>query len=75
VGEDSRPTALPGSTDFVKYKEHRIMNIQSFRYGVTGRLGYGSVNVHAFYGLSDIFEDGKGPTGNQLEIGVSFNPF
>jgi hypothetical protein len=75
VGTDTRPGALEGSTDFVKYKEHRIRNIQSFRYGVTGRLGYGSVNVHAFYGLSDIFDDGQGPTGNALEIGISLNPF
>lgn len=75
VGTDTRPGALPGSTDFVKYKEHRVRNLQNFRYGVTGRVGYGSVNVHAFYGLSDIFDDGKGPTGNALEIGLSFNPF
>ena len=75
VGVDTRGTALPNSTDFVKYKEHRILNVQSYRYGLTGRLGYGAVNVHAFYGLSDVFEDGKGPTANALEIGISFNPF
>jgi hypothetical protein len=38
-------------------------------------VGYGNVNVHAFYGLSDLFEDGRGPQGNALEIGLSFNPF
>jgi hypothetical protein len=75
VGTDTRPGALPENPDFVKYKEHRIRNLQGFRYGVTGRVGYGNVNVHAFYGLSDIFEDGRGPQGNALEIGLSFNPF
>jgi hypothetical protein len=75
VGDDTRPGAYPANADYVKYKEARILNVQSFRYGVTGRVGYGSVNLHAFYGLSDVFEDGLGPTGSALEVGISFNPF
>lgn len=75
VGDDTRLGALPNNADYVKYKEHRIMNLQSYRYGVTGRLGYGAVNLHAFYGLSDVFKDGEGPAGTALEVGISFNPF
>jgi len=75
VGDDTRPGAYPANTEYVKYKESRILNVQSFRYGVTGRVGYGAVNVHAFYGLTDVFEDGLGPTANALEVGISFNPF
>ena len=75
VGTDTRPGALPGNTDFVKYKEHRLLNVSNFRYGVTGRVGYGNVNIHAFYGLSEVFEEGQAFTANPLEIGISFNPF
>lgn len=75
IGTDTRATALPGDTEFVKYKEHRVKNIESFRYGVTGRIGYGNINLHAFYGLSNVFEDGQGPTANALSVGISFNSF
>ncbi len=75
VGDDTRATAYLANPDYVKYKEHRILNLQTYRYGVTGRLGYGAVNLHAFYGLSDVFESGKGPEASALEIGISFNPF
>lgn len=75
VGTDTRPNALPGNVDFVKYKEHRIQNVANLRYGITGRVGYGNINLQAFYGLSDVFNDGAGPTANALEVGISFNPF
>jgi hypothetical protein len=75
VGTDTRATALPGNTDYVKYKEARIMNLESYRYGVTGRIGYGAVNLHAFYGLSNVFQAGQGPEAQTLEIGLSINSF
>ncbi len=75
VGEDTRPTAYPANPDYVKYKESRVLNLETFRYGLTGRVGYGAVNLHAFYSLSNAFKEGNGPEGNALEVGISFNPF
>ncbi|MFT7588081.1 MAG: hypothetical protein ACI959_000287 [Limisphaerales bacterium] len=75
VGDDTRAGALPNNPDFVKYKEHKIPNLRTFRYGATARVGYGSVNLHAYYGVSTVFETDKGPEANSLEIGISFNPF
>lgn len=73
VGDDYRLGAID-PTDQVKFKEHRIENVAKFRYGLSGRVGYGNINLHAYYGLSDVF-DSEGPKANLLEIGLSFNPF
>jgi hypothetical protein len=71
VGEDY----LTGSSDQIKYKQYRIKNVSTLQYGPTLRVGYGKVNIQAYYGLAGIFEDGKGPSGTPLTVGVSFNPF
>ncbi len=59
----------------VKVKIFRYEALNMFRYGPTVRIGYGAINLQAFYGLSELFNEGEGPTGFPLEIGVSFNPF
>ena len=64
-----------GSNDEIKYKEYRVKNLTGLQYGPTLRLGYSKVNLEAYYGLAPIFVDGKGPTGNPITIGISFNPF
>lgn len=71
VGDDY----LTGSSEEIKYKQYRIRNMNNLQYGPTLRLGYGKINIQAYYGLATIFEEGKGPTGNPLTVGVSFNPF
>jgi hypothetical protein len=71
VGEDF----LLGSDDEIKFKTYRSKNLSNLQYGPTFRIGYSKVNLEAYYGLAEIFEEGKGPTGNPLTIGVSFNPF
>lgn len=59
----------------VKIKLFRYDALNQFRYGPTFRLGYGAVNLQAFYGLSDLFEKDRGPVGFPMEIGISINPF
>lgn len=71
VGDDW----ISGSADEIKYKNYRIKNMGKLQYGPTLRLGYSKVNLEVYYGLSDIFEEGKGPSGNPITVGVSFNPF
>ena len=57
----------------IKIKEKKVPELARFRYGLTARIGYGPFNLQAFYGLSELFEEGLGPTMKPLSIGISFN--
>ncbi len=59
----------------IKVKRYRYSNLSSLQYGPTFRIGYGNINLEAYYGLGTIFQDGSGPEGSPLQIGISFNPF
>lgn len=59
----------------IKVKSYRYAGLSTLQYGPTLRIGYGNVNLEAFYGLAGIFQEDKGPVGTPLQIGVSFNPF
>ncbi|MBC8046687.1 MAG: PorT family protein [Fimbriimonadaceae bacterium] len=69
------PESTSNLDEEIKYKQYRIKSLNTIQYGPTFRFGYGNVNLEAYYGLGSIFEEGNGPTGNPLVIGVSFNPF
>lgn len=71
VGEDPQQI----SDDDIKVKVYRIPNVNKLQYGPTFRIGYGNVNLQAYYGLNTIFEDGFGPSGQPITVGISFNPF
>ncbi len=64
-----------GSADEIKYKDYRVKNISGLQYGPTLRIGYSKINIDAYYGLAPLFEEGKGPEGNPITVGISFNPF
>ena len=62
-----------------KFKYHKDKNkfkgnyhLNSFKYEVTGRIGFGDFCVFANYSLSTLFQEGKGPELYPLMIGVSF---
>jgi hypothetical protein len=64
-----------GSGDKVKMKYYKIKNIETLRYGITGRIGYKWINVTFFYSISNVFEDGKGPELYPISIGLALTPF
>ncbi len=44
---------------------------RNFTYGLTINVGYNTFNLHLYYGLNRLFEDGvNGPDGQQLEMSV-----
>jgi hypothetical protein len=44
---------------------------ENFTYGLTLNVGYNTFNLHLYYGLNTLFEDGvNGPDGQQLEMSV-----
>ena len=63
VGQD--PTDI---SEDIKVKNYQLPNITKFRYGLTGRVGYGNYNLGVYYGLNNVFEDGKAPALNELTI-------
>lgn len=64
---------LTGGNSDVKFKNLLVPNINKFRYGLSGRIGYGNINVFGYYSLSPLFEKDKGPEINQFSVGISFN--
>jgi len=59
----------------IKYKEYKIANIETLRYGVTGRIGYGRYNLNVYYALTNLFAEGKGPEMYPISVGLAVTPF
>jgi hypothetical protein len=60
----------------VKRKED--FNLERFRYGVYGRVGYGIFSLYGYYSLSNLFQDGKAPEARSIvpyTIGISIAAF
>ncbi|HMG90780.1 MAG TPA: hypothetical protein VK589_12000 [Chryseolinea sp.] len=53
-----------------KYKDKQDFNLNKFRYGLMGRIGFGPFGVFTYYNLSPLFEKGKG-----LKTDDTFNDF
>jgi len=58
-----------------KFKTYNFPDVNDFRYGVVTRIGYGKVNLTAFYSLQPLFKDGRGQEMNQISIGIGIAPF
>ena len=52
----------------VKLKDD--FNLNKIRYGVTGRIGYGGVELYANYNLSTLFQEDRGPAITPLSVGI-----
>lgn len=62
--------------DKVKLKEYNIPGINNLKYGVYMRLSYSRYGITAYYQLSEMFREGRGPNGwNPISIGVTVAPF
>ncbi len=69
---DENEAESPVASRTVKIKEHRLKNISSYRIGLTGTIGYGSVNLHVYYPLTDIFTGNSAESARPLSLGVTF---
>ncbi len=58
-------------TEKVKLKEHNINNISDLRYGVTGRIGIGSLAISGYYALTPLFEEDEGPQVVPFSVGIT----
>lgn len=55
-----------------KEKVRGNFNLNTFKYDLTGRIGFGDFCVFANYSMTPLFKDGKGPELHPLMIGISF---
>uniref|UniRef100_UPI003217B119 outer membrane beta-barrel protein n=1 Tax=uncultured Draconibacterium sp. TaxID=1573823 RepID=UPI003217B119 len=55
-----------------KVKSKSGVNVNQWKYELTGRIGFGDFCVFANYSMSPLFKDGRGPEVHPLMIGISF---
>lgn len=53
-----------------KRKVYNVEGINKWRYGLTGRIGYGKLTLAGFYSLTELFEENKGPKLIPYSIGI-----
>jgi hypothetical protein len=59
----------------IKMKFHDNDNILNYRLGAYAVIGYKWVNLTAYYGLTNLFEDNLGPEMTPLTIGILVRPY
>jgi hypothetical protein len=59
-------------SDAGKQKVHDDFNLNRFRYGIAGRVGYGWLNLFANIGLSELLVEGAGPILYPFSAGLAF---
>jgi len=62
-------------TPTIKYKEYKIANVNTVRYGITVRTGWKWIQAYAFYSLSDLFKKDKGPDMYPISVGLTISPY
>ena len=58
-----------------KYADFIQPNLTKTRYGLTARFGYGRVGLFGYYGLTTLFEKGKGHEMIPMSLGITISPF
>ncbi|HWA34290.1 MAG TPA: outer membrane beta-barrel protein [Cyclobacteriaceae bacterium] len=59
-------------------KEKQLHGMNTYRYGMYGRVGVGGFSIFCYYNISPMFQDGKGPIQTQMNsvtLGISVNGF
>jgi len=62
-------------TDKGRFQNYNYDALQRIRYGVTARFGYGRMGVVGYYGLSTLFEKGRGHELIPWSVGFTITPF
>lgn len=66
---------LPSGTKEVKEKRKNIEQTETLRYGPTFRIGYKWINVFAYYQLSKLFQEDRGPQMYPVSAGIVILPW
>ena len=69
----SKQKLIEEITDREKIRDD--FNLNRFRYGIRGEMGYGFVNFYVHYSLAPMFKDGQGPELQPINFGIMLLPF
>ncbi|MFN2395280.1 MAG: GIN domain-containing protein [Bacteroidales bacterium] len=58
-----------------KEKDYHDFHVPPFRFDLTGRIGWGRVNLFATYALNNLFKDEKGPELIPFSVGIRLVDF
>jgi hypothetical protein len=58
-----------------KEKDYKDFHIHPFKFDLTGRIGWGRVNLFATYSLNTLFKEGKGPELYPFALGIRLVSF
>ncbi len=53
-----------------KEKDYSNFHVPPFRFDLSGRIGWGRVNLFATYALNDLFKDDRGPELTPFSVGI-----
>jgi hypothetical protein len=70
LGSHTKVTYYTGGKEKEKHKDDFSLN--TFRWGATGRIGYGFFQVYGTCYFTSMFENGKGPELYPFEVGIAF---
>lgn len=62
-------------TDNGRFQNYNYDALQRLRYGITARFGYGRVGIVGNYGLSTLFDKGRGHELIPWSVGFTITPF
>ncbi len=71
VGDDY----ISYTDDKLRVKFRDVKNIETFRYGITARVGWKWVNLIGYYSFAGLFKKDKGPDLYPISVGISLIPF
>lgn len=57
----------------VEFKEKQLENIETFRLGITARIGYGRININGYMPLTNIFEGNSVEDMNFFSVGLTLS--
>jgi hypothetical protein len=63
------------ATSEIKMKVFNNDNVLNYRLGAYALVGYKWINLTAYYGLTNLFEDNLGPEMSPLTIGILVRPY
>ncbi|MCS6818428.1 MAG: porin family protein [Chitinophagales bacterium] len=55
------------------YVERRFPDFSLLRAGPTLRIGYSVFNITGYFGVLEVFKQGRGPKAHEFAVGISFN--